>query len=339
MPQPRTKRRKNKKRTTIRKKRGGAVINVTRTTGNTGKHIDNRLDVGNSNPNDALMSTELVTNVKTNNSLFPRLEQVNYMVKSFSGIPDTKIKRTKARIVVNEEAESQQRQLFDAIDIKKIQQFIAEQSISKGDSSTGGPNSNFNSKINNLFNLLKNIIKSSTKTNTSSTQNPEESINTQIDALQTKIVGQYEYTETSSTDPNSTDPNSTDSNSTDSNFDAQIGVLYDIKKGKLPTDYAQFTEYSKTIPKQDKTTPMPAAAAAPPPSLMELLPDIYKNIPDTLVETIMDPLVSNGGFEEIYVKGEPTTYDNVRWVIVLNAVSNVEAEEKQKAEEGEGGEE
>ena len=232
---------KIKKEPRYEKKRGGAVITSTHTTNDTGKYIYNRLDVGNSNPNDALKSTVFLPIVKSKVSLFPSLEQGNHIFKSLFGIPDTKIKSTEAHIVVNEEAESQQRKLFDAINLNSFE---------------------------------------------------------------------------------------------NDSFYKQIAALYKIKTGVKLDDLTMFTEYSKTIPKEDSSKPKNNADAPQKvPSFMDLLPDIYKNIPDTLVEKIMDPLVSNGGFAEIYTKGEPTTYDNVRWAIVLKALSEEPDESKREARE------
>ena len=231
MPQPRTRRRKNKKRTTTRKKRGGSMITSTRTTDGDNRLIKNTMDIKKADPNVALKSKSFVSNVKSKVNLFPSLEQINNISKTFSGIPDTKIKRTTAHIVVNGEAESQQRQLFDKIDVGSVKDVI----------------------------------------------------------------------------------------------DAQITALYKIKKGEKlkESDLTPFEEYAKTNPKKDNTQDIAT------PSFMELLPDIYKLIPDALVEQIIDPLVSNG-FAEIYTKGDPTTYDNVRWAIVLKALFLLEEEEKRK---------
>jgi hypothetical protein len=326
MPQPKTKRRKNKKRTTIRKKRGGSVITSTRETKDK-KYISSKLDVRNSNPDNALILSEFVTNVKSKVNLFPSLEQGNHIFKSLSGIQDTNINRTEARIVVNGEAESQQQQLFADINIAEIQKMIAEQSSSTGASSTGA--SSTVGQIDGVFNSLRNII--------SKQSNMIQTFEEEITKLQKNITDKYSSTnsnpnEASSTGDSSTAPNSTAPNSTAPNFNDQIDVLYQIKTGKLPTDYAQFTEYSKTIPKLDKTKPNTTTASSPHPSFMDLLPDVYKNIPDAVVEQIMDPLVSKG-FDEIYTKGDPTTYDNVRWTIVLKALYNKEEEDKKTAED------
>jgi hypothetical protein len=239
MPQPRTRRRKNKKRTTTRKKRGGATkITSTHKTDNTGKYIDNRVDVGNSDPNDALKSPGFVSNVKSKFKMFPSLEQGNHIFKSFFGIPDTKIKRTEAHIVVNGEAESQQRQLFEAIDL-----------------------------------------------------------------------GSFE----------------------NDGFYKQIAALYKIKTGGTLDNLTMFKEYSETIPKEDSSKPKNNDDAPQKvPSFTDLLPDIYKNIPDAAVEQIMDSTTFKE-VTEIYTKGDPTTYDNVRWAIVFKALSEEPDESKIEA--------
>jgi hypothetical protein len=236
MPKPRTRRRKNKKRTTIRKKRGGAVITSTRTTDAENHSIKNTMDIKNADPNKALMTNVFVSNIKYKLKLFPSMEQGNHIFKSLSGIPDTELKTTDTQIVVNGDAESQQRQLFEAINIDSF-----------------------------------------------------------------KNAG----------------------------FFKQIEELYKIKTGvKLDDiDLTQFEEYAKAHPKKDKQPENNDVVA--PPLLMDLLPDMYKNIPDIEVEKIMEPLVSNG-FDEIYTKGEPATYDNVRWAIVLKALSE-EPDETKKA--------
>jgi hypothetical protein len=212
------------------------MITSTRTTDAENHTIKNTMDIKNADPNVALKSKVFVSNVKSKVNLFPSMEQGNHIFKTFSGIPDTKIKRTEAHIVVNGEAESQQRRLFDAIDIGSVKDVI----------------------------------------------------------------------------------------------NGQITTLYKIKTGvKLDdNDLTPFEEYAKANPKNDK---QPKKDDVAPPSLMDLLPDIYKLIPDDVVEKIMEPLVSNG-FEEIYTKGDPTTYDNVRWTIVLKALFNADSEEKKRKE-------
>lgn len=234
MPQPKTRRRKNKKRTTIRKKRGGATqITSIHKNNNADIFLNNTVAVGESDPNDALKSTGFVSNVKSKFKMFPSLEQINNIFKIFSGKKDPDVKTSETRIVVNGEAESQQRKLFEAINLDSL-----------------------------------------------------------------KNDGFYK----------------------------QIAVLYKIKTGGTLDDLTMFEEYSKTIPKEDSSKPK-NNDDAPPPSFMDLLPDIYKNIPDAAVEQIIDS-TSFKGVTEIYIKGDPTTYDNVRWAIVLKALSEQPDEKK-----------